>query len=75
MDTQTARLVLERSRAMTGAQAVVRPGAARVASNRTNRRERAERTSARNRCWLISREALGRPLAIRSACNCPWWPR
>jgi len=58
MDAQIVRLALERSRAMTGAaHAVIRLGAARVASNRTSLRERAERTSARNRRWII-REKL-----------------
>src|SRR5215831_20883545 len=58
MDAQIVRLALERSRAMTGAaHAVIRLGAARVASNRTSLRERAERTSVRNRRWII-REKL-----------------
>ena len=58
MDTQTVRLAVEKSRALSGvAHAVVRRGAARLASNRASLRERAERTSARNRRWII-REKL-----------------
>src|SRR5262249_43456624 len=46
MDTQAVSLALERSRAMSiAAQAVVRRGAARVASNHASIRERGERTS------------------------------
>jgi hypothetical protein len=58
MDTQTVRLALERSWVLSRtAQAIIRGGAERVALNRTSLRQRAERTSARNRRWII-REKL-----------------
>src|SRR5262245_24613503 len=58
MDTQTVSRALEKSRALSGAaDGVVRRGAERIASNLVSLRERAERTCARERRWLI-REKL-----------------